>query len=41
MRDGFGKMDWLDGGVYDGEWKHNRACGKGKFIYPDGHTYNG
>lgn len=41
MRDGQGKMQWVDGAAYEGDWKDNRAQGKGRFTYPDGDVYEG
>ena len=39
MRDGFGKQKWTDGAVYEGEWKNNKAEGKGTFTHPNGDYY--
>ena len=30
-----------DGARYEGEWKDNKACGKGKFWHVDGDVFNG
>lgn len=46
MRDGYGAMLWggmqfhnkLDGAKYEGEWRENRANGKGAFWHIDGDT---
>ena len=39
MRYGQGLQKWSDGAQYDGQWKDNKANGKGKFIYPDGDKF--
>ena len=36
MRHGKGKFYYQDGGLYDGEWKENKMCGKGKLFYQSG-----
>lgn len=42
MRSGRGKFYYLDGGVYDGEWKENRMHGRGVLYYANGEpAYDG
>ena len=36
MRDGKGNQEWPDGAKYEGDWKENKACGKGRFWHVDG-----
>jgi hypothetical protein len=36
MRDGIGTQEWPDKARYEGEWRDNRASGKGKFYHVDG-----
>merc|ERR1712137_934812 len=36
-RHGFGVQTWPDGTTYMGEWREDRASGKGRFQYCDGH----
>ena len=36
MREGKGKYLWLDGAVYEGEYKQGEQDGEGRFIRPDG-----
>ena len=36
MRHGKGKFYYQDGGSYDGEWRENKMCGKGKLLYQSG-----
>ena len=31
--DGKGTYEWADGAIYEGEFKKNSRCGKGKLIY--------
>lgn len=33
---GLGRMHYLDGGYYEGEWKDNHMDGYGKLFYSDG-----
>ena len=37
----FRKHTCSDGQVYEGEWKHGRKNGKGKYTYPSGNIYEG
>ena len=32
---------WADGNVYEGEWRDDRACGKGKLVHANGDVYDG
>ena len=41
MRHGPGTQVWPDGAKYEGEWKFNKANGKGKFWHADGDVYEG
>ena len=41
MRDGFGIQRWSDGARYEGQWKQNKAHGKGKFFHVDGDVFEG
>ena len=34
-------MTWPDGAHYVGEWKLNKASGKGQFIHVEGDIYDG
>lgn len=40
-RQGKGKQVYLDGSIYDGQWKNNLRNGKGSFKYPDKSLYLG
>lgn len=33
---GWGKAQYLDGKIYDGEWKDGKMHGSGKEFYPEG-----
>ena len=40
--EGIGRFEYLNGSVYDGDWKDNKRHGMGKFIESDQVTeYNG
>lgn len=41
MREGYGVQRWNDGSVYEGDWKDDKACGKGKLVHADGDIYEG
>ena len=41
IRNGYGKMTYEDGGVYEGEWKDDDFNGMGKYIWPSGSVYEG
>ena len=32
---------WPDGARYEGFWRYNKACGKGKFWHVDGDVFEG
>ncbi|KAK4740846.1 hypothetical protein SAY87_024434 [Trapa incisa] len=38
---GSGKYLWVDGCVYEGDWRKGKASGKGKFSWPSGATFEG
>ncbi|KAK4801425.1 hypothetical protein SAY86_021912 [Trapa natans] len=38
---GSGKYMWVDGCMYEGEWRKGKASGKGKFSWPSGATFDG
>ncbi|CAD8120820.1 unnamed protein product [Paramecium sonneborni] len=40
-RDGFGTQVWPDGAQYEGQWKDDKAQGKGIFKHADGDIYDG
>jgi len=40
-RQGPGIQVWPDGARYEGEWRDNKANGKGKFWHADGDIYDG
>lgn len=48
-KEGHGHIQWYlyciiqrpDGSTYDGNWRDDKAHGKGKFTYPDGDVYEG
>ena len=41
MRHGRGIETFADGGVYDGEWRHDRRCGHGVYTWQWGDKYDG
>jgi hypothetical protein len=41
MKHGRGTQKWKDGAKYEGLWKFNKACGKGKFWHVDGDIFEG
>ena len=41
IRDGRGIQIWTDGSRYDGYWKLNKACGKGRLLHYEGDVYDG
>ena len=38
---GRGKMTYVGGNVYDGEWKDDKRNGQGKLICSNGNVYDG
>ena len=38
---GRGKIEYLDGRIYDGEWHENKMHGNGLMVYPSGDSYEG
>ena len=40
-KNGFGKFEWDNGTIYEGNWKKGSFNGKGKTTYPDGGFYEG
>ena len=41
LRHGKGKQIWSDGSIYEGYWKHDKACGCGRMFYANGELYEG
>jgi hypothetical protein len=41
QRHGVGVQVWNDGSRYEGIWKHDKACGRGRLIHADGDVYEG
>ena len=41
IKDGFGKLKFKDGTIYEGEFKDDKYNGKGKIIYSDNSEYEG
>merc|ERR1712022_57762 len=41
MKDGEGKMNYPDGGIYHGSWKFDKRHGDGVYWYPNGDIYSG
>ena len=41
MREGMGTQTWADASKYVGEWKLNKANGKGVLYHSDGDIYEG
>lgn len=41
MREGVGTQYWNDGTVYEGNWKNDKANGKGRMVHPNGDVYEG
>lgn len=39
MKEGHGEESWLDGAVYNGEYKEGKKIGQGFFKWADGSTY--
>jgi hypothetical protein len=40
-RNGFGKMIYCDGDIYEGEWIDNEIKGKGIYSYKNGEKLDG
>ena len=40
-KDGFGKMKYPNGSVYNGAWTNDQRNGAGSYTYPNGDTYTG
>ncbi|CAH8616450.1 unnamed protein product [Heterobilharzia americana] len=40
-RHGYGRMNYADGSIYEGDWSHNLQQGQGKYIGADGSKYTG
>lgn len=41
MRHGYGIQKWVDNAIYEGQWKNNKACGRGTFWHAEGDVYVG
>ena len=41
IRQGFGRLIWQDGSLYEGQFKNNKACGMGRLIHSNGDVYEG
>ena len=41
MRHGRGILKWSDGSKFEGNWKDDKANGKGRLIHADGDLYEG
>lgn len=41
LRHGEGRIEWEDGGVYEGQWRGDNREGKGSCWYPNGSVYRG
>ena len=40
-KEGRGVQVWVDGSMYEGYWKNDKANGKGRLIHADGDIYTG
>ena len=38
---GFGRFEWPDGRVYNGNYKDDKKDGEGEYEWPDGRKYKG
>ena len=38
---GRGKLSWVDGSLYEGEWKNDKMEGNGKIVNPNLNSYEG
>jgi hypothetical protein len=41
MLNGFGKVIWENGGVYEGAMVNGARTGRGKYVWPNGQSYDG
>ena len=41
QREGVGIQFWPDGSKYEGMWKNDKACGKGRMTHSNGDIYEG
>lgn len=41
VRNGYGRMKWVDGDVYEGQWKYDKLNGYGRYKWSDGDVYEG
>lgn len=41
QKDGRGVQTWVDGSLYEGYWKADKANGRGRLIHADGDVYDG
>lgn len=41
VRHGKGVLTWIDGSIYEGWFKHGKACEKGRMIHSGGEVYEG
>ena len=41
QRDGCGVQLWPDGSKYEGMWRNDKACGKGRMTHANGDIYEG
>ena len=39
--DGFGTLYYIDGSIYEGNFKKGMRCGKGRMIYANTNIYEG
>lgn len=40
-KDGRGVQTWVDGSLYEGYWRQDKANGRGRLIHADGDVYDG
>ena len=38
-RTGYGRQSWLDGSIYEGQWRNGQSHGLGRLIHADGDVY--
>ena len=41
QKDGYGIYRWIDGSIYEGEYKDDLRHGKGRFLWANGESYEG